>query len=102
MSANVTLSTPRVSRIAVASRTKALPQTRKACMTTNLALQATRKAACCLHVKIEIKLWPVVCCSHINGLSALHTLEREEMPSLSKIQRCGSHLIVFNALENNY
>lgn len=88
--------------MAVASSPKALPQVHKACMTTNLTLQANRKAACGLHVKIEIKLWPVLCCSHINVLSVLHTLEREGMLSLSKIQCCGSHLIVFNASENNY
>lgn len=102
MSANVIPCTPGVSKMPVASSPKVLPQMRKACMTTNLALQANRKAACCLHVKIEIKLWPVLRCSRRNVLSVLHTLEREGMPSLSKIQCCGSHLIVFNVLENNY
>lgn len=101
MSANVTPCALRVSKMAVASSSKALPQICKACMTTNPALQANRKAACCLHVKIEIKLWPVVCCAYINVLSVLHTHEREGMPSLSKIRCCSSHLILFNALENN-
>lgn len=102
MSANVTPCGPRVSKMAVASSPKSLPETHKACVTTHLALQANQKAACCLHAKIEIKLWPVLCCSCINVLSVLHTLEREGMPLLSKIQCCGSHLIVFNAFENNY
>lgn len=102
MSANVIPHGRRVSKTAPVSSPKSLPQMHKTHLTTHAVLQANKKAACCLHDKVEIKPWPVLCCSHINVLSVLHTLKREGMPLLSKIQCCGSHLIVFSASENNY